>query len=166
MREMGLDPDKDSPPFEVIRAMEGIDRSDPWAASVLEPPSAPTEPMRGPSSGSVWEPVEYMRPQDQTSYADRMLAGDPTRFEDHPDHVPSAEEEDYTVAVSAAIGLLRTHISRSGPRGGRLHAFNLMRGVFEALGGENAAQALDAERSAIDEGSRERGGAGFLGDLR
>lgn len=151
--ELSLDKD---PPKEITDAFIGLDRKSPLVKELLgldsgeaimyEPgPSAPDG--RGPGEGG-------------SSYLARMLAGDPTRFEDRPE---DGEGADYRAAVASAIQVLRG-ISRSASIMNRRKAYELMEVVFEGLAGEEAVQALSAERSIIDQESEESGsGRGFLG---
>jgi hypothetical protein len=143
--------DPEGPPTEAVaEAFRGLDWQSPLVKELL-----------GLDSGEAI--MHDPGPSAPDDYLARMLAGDPTRFEDHPEHTPSRERVDYGRAVASAIQILRS-ISRSASYLNRRDAYELMEVVFEVLAGEEAVQALSTARSDIDQQSEESGsGRGFLG---
>jgi len=145
----------DDIPKEITDAFIGLDKQSPLVRELLGLDSGEAivhEPADDPPAKGL---LDWDKPVG-TSYADRMLAGKPTRSEDHPE-----EGADYNIAVASAIQILK-NISRSASA--RSNAYGFMEMVFEELAGKEAVEALSAARSAIDQKSEEGGsGRGFLG---
>ena len=142
----GIPYDPDGPPPEkVAEAFRGLNKESPMVKELLGVDSGDAimfEPDDEPSDVAL-------RPEESSWFGDEGDAAE--------------EEVDYGRAVAAALQLLRS-ISRSAPGINRRNAYEIMEVIFEQLSGEDAVDALNAEKAIIDETSRESGsGRGFLG---
>jgi hypothetical protein len=141
-RDMGIDynPD-DNPPENVLKKMKGVNKNTPWVREMLGLDSGEAimyEPADDPPAKGF---LDWDKPIGK-SYADRMLEGDPARFEDHPEHVPSTEKVDYSMAVERAMVLTELIKSSDLDLDGQDKASSAIEAIFRELGGDGAASAL------------------------